>query len=166
MRCIDDELPFEIPDSWCWVRLPNISFRISAGGDKPTVFSKTKTDICSVPVYSNGEKNNGLFGYTDKARIFETSITVSGRGTIGFSCVRTEPFVPIVRLISITPFEEINIYYLLYIFSALFEQGVGTSIQQLTVPMLQEKLIPVPPLNEQQRIVAKIEKLLPLLKGL
>ena len=165
-RCIDDELPFEIPECWSWQRIPTISLSISAGGDKPTVFSKVKTETCAVPVYSNGEKDDGLFGYTDMAKVFDKSITISGRGTIGFSCVRNEPYVPIVRLITVVPCAEIDIQYLHFVFTALFEQGVGTSIQQLTVPMLRVKLIPVPPLAEQHRIVQRIEELLPLVKGL
>ena len=165
-RCIDDELPFEIPENWSWQRIPAISLSISAGGDKPTVFSKVKTEECSVPVYSNGEKNDGLFGYTDVAKVFDKSVTISGRGTIGFSCVRNAPYVPIVRLITVVPCTEIDLQYLHFVFTALFEQGVGTSIQQLTVPMLQVKLIPVPPLAEQHRIVQRIEELLPLVSGL
>jgi type I restriction enzyme S subunit len=47
------------------------------------------------------------------------------------------------------------------VLTALLEKGVGTSIQQLTVPMLEPKLIPLPPLSEQERIVARIEELLP-----
>ena len=165
-RCIDDELPFEIPENWSWQRIPTISLSISAGGDKPSVFSKVKTEECSVPVYSNGEKDDGLFGYTDVAKVFDKSVTISGRGTIGFSCVRNEPYVPIVRLITVVPCAGIDLQYLHFVFTALFEQGVGTSIQQLTVPMLQVKLIPVPPLVEQHRIVQRIEELLPLVKGL
>ena len=165
-RCIDDELPFEIPGNWSWQRNPTISLSISAGGDKPSVFSKVKTEECSVPVYSNGEKDDGLFGYTDVAKVFDKSVTISGRGTVGFSCVRNEPYVPIVRLITVVPCAGIDLQYLHFVFTALFEQGVGTSIQQLTVPMLQVKLIPVPPIAEQHRIVQRIEELLPLVKGL
>ena len=165
-RCIDDELPFEIPENWSWQRIPTISLSISAGGDKPSLFSKVKTEECSVPVYSNGEKDDGLFGYTDVAKVFDKSVTISGRGTVGFSCVRNEPYVPIVRLITVVPCAGIDLQYLHFVFTALFEQGVGTSIQQLTVPMLQVKLIPVPPLAEQHRIVQRIEELLPLVKGL
>ena len=162
-RCINDEIPFDIPDSWSWQRLPSIAYSISAGGDKPAVFSKEKTTDCLIPVYSNGEKNNGLFGYTNEPRITEKSITISGRGTIGFSCVRTEPYVPIVRLISVIPSSDMDLYYLQYVFTSLFEEGVGTSIQQLTVPMLITKLIPIPPIAEQKRIVQKVQELFSML---
>ena len=164
VRNITDEIPFEIPDNWAWVRLKNVSFRISAGGDKPQCFSKIMTKLCQVPVLSNGEKNNGLFGYTDKATIFEPSVTVSGRGTIGFSCVRKKPYFPIVRLITITPFSGIDLTFLQCTLLALLEQGIGTSIKQLTVPMLAPKLIPLPPLQEQEGIVSRIATLYPLIE--
>ena len=122
------------------------------------------TKLCQVPVLSNGEKNNGLFGYTDKATIFEPSVTVSGRGTIGFSCVRKKPYFPIVRLITITPFSGIDLTFLQCTLLALLEQGIGTSIKQLTVPMLAPKLIPLPPLKEQEGIVSRIATLYPLIE--
>ena len=158
--CIDEELPFEIPKTWEWVRLYNISKNITAGGDKPNKFSKCSTKECSIPVLSNGEKDFGLFGYTDIPRITEHSITVSGRGTIGFSCVRRYPYTPIVRLICIIPMNIINLDYLQIVLTTLLEKGVGTSIKQLTVPMLSPKLIPLPPIEEQKRIVEKLDKLI------
>ena len=162
--CIDAELPFEIPKTWEWVRLYNISKNITAGGDKPNKFSKCSTKECSIPVLSNGEKDFGLFGYTDIPRITEHSITVSGRGTIGFSCVRRYPYTPIVRLICIIPMNIINLDYLQIVLTTLLEKGVGTSIKQLTVPMLSPKLIPLPPIEEQKRIVNKLNQLMPLIE--
>lgn len=162
--CIDAELPFEIPKTWEWVRLYNISKNITAGGDKPNKFSKCSTKECSIPVLSNGEKDFGLFGYTDIPRITEHSITVSGRGTIGFSCVRRYPYTPIVRLICIIPMNIINLDYLQIVLTTLLEKGVGTSIKQLTVPMLSPKLIPLPPIEEQKRIVNKLNQLMPFIE--
>uniref|UniRef100_UPI001CB832A1 restriction endonuclease subunit S n=3 Tax=Campylobacter TaxID=194 RepID=UPI001CB832A1 len=159
-RCIADEIPFEIPQSWAWVRLGEIAKSLSAGGDKPADFSKDKTILKNIPVVANGEYNDGILGYTAEAKIKEASITISGRGTIGFSIVRDYPYFPIVRLLSFSPYKPINIKYINYGLNTLLEVGVGTSIKQLTIPMLAEKLLPLPPLPEQKRIVAKIEELL------
>ena len=92
--------------------------------------------------------------------VTEPSITISARGTIGFCCIRKTPFVPIVRLITITPYNEINLYYLKTVFEALIETGEGSSIPQLTVPGIKLKLIPIPPVNEQTKIQGKLNQIL------
>ena len=160
VRCIEDEIPFEIPKTWQWSRINSLSFYIIAGGDKPSVYSKNKTEKNIFPIYSNAIENDGLYGYTDKARVIIPSITVSGRGTIGFCCVRREPFVPIVRLLTITPSPLISLDFINYVFQKLLETGTGSSIPQLTVPMISTKLIPVAPENEQHRIVSIVSEAL------
>ena len=163
---IKQDIPFSIPGTWKWIKLKDISLDIYAGGDKPKRFSKSKTDIYNIPVIANGETNDGIVGFTDIATELKQSLTVAGRGTIGFSKIRTEPFTPIVRLIVIKLPDEINYKYLQRVFELLIETGVGTSIKQLTVPMIVDKLIPIPPIEEQQRIVDKIDKLFSELDGL
>jgi len=152
--------PFEIPKSWVWATISHISESVSAGGDKPEIFSPIKTNECSVPIYSNGIANHGLYGYTNVPTITSPSITISARGTIGYSCIRYEPFCPIVRLISVIPNTKIiSIEYLYRALCFLIPQGEGSSIPQLTVPTLKPKEIPLPPLDEQKRIVSKIEEI-------
>jgi len=156
---VNQDIPFAIPKNWKWIELKNISLDIYAGGDKPKNFSKFKTDKYNIPVIANGETNDGIVGYTDLATENENALTVAGRGTIGFSRFRTKPFTPIVRLIVIKLPEEINYKYLQKVFELLIETGVGTSIKQLTVPMIVNKNVPLPPIEEQQRIVDKVEEL-------
>ena len=160
VKCIEEEIPFEVPDGWCWCRLPVITTDIFAGGDKPVVYEICLTESCKIPIFSNGIENEGLYGYTNKPRVTEPSITISARGTIGFCCARETPFVPIVRLITITPFKEINLYYLKTVFESLIETGEGSSIPQLTVPEIKPKLIPIPPVNEQIRLQNKLNQIL------
>ncbi len=157
----DEEIPFEIPDNWRWVRLGDVVKTISAGGDKPKNFSKEKTKLFSIPVIANGKTNDGILGYTDEATIKEKSLTISGRGTIGFSLVRIEPYVPIVRLLVITPLRQTNLYYIQCVLKSLVEIGIGMAVKQLTVPMIQPKVVPLPPIEEQQRIVDKINVIMP-----
>ena len=156
VKCIEDEIPFDVPEGWEWCRLTEITFEIFAGGDKPENYSKTQTDEFSIPIFANGAENDGLYGFTNKARVNKSAITVSARGTIGFCCIRHMPFVPIVRLITIVPAEGINIEYLRIVFQALIETGEGSSIPQLTVPGIKPKLIPIPPYSEQTRISNKL----------
>ena len=153
VKCIEDEIPFDVPDGWAWARISSISEEIFAGGDKPENFSKEQNEECPYAIYSNAVENDGLYGFTDIPRVVKPSITVSGRGTIGFSCIRCIPFFPIVRLITITPSSLILLEFLDFVFKRLLETGAGSSIPQLTVPMVKPKLIPIPPLKEQKKIV-------------
>lgn len=142
------------------VNITQVCSEIFAGGDAPKDRMSTQpTPEYKVPVYSNGEDNDGLYGYTDFARVTSPSITVSARGTIGYTSIRNEPFVPIVRLITITPIPEIvDIRYLYYVIKNYNFKGSGTSIPQLTVPMLKTYKFPLPSLDEQRSIAAVLDK--------
>ncbi|MBQ7855199.1 MAG: restriction endonuclease subunit S [Muribaculaceae bacterium] len=151
---------------WEIRKLSDVASKFFAGKDKPVEFSEQITNTHKIPVYANGVNNNGLCGYTDKALVEQPCITISARGTIGFCCIRKEPFVPIVRLITIIPNDNISIEYLYYAISNINFENNGVAIPQLTIPMIKGISIPVPPLSEQQRIVdildrefAKIEAL-------
>src|SRR5699024_451434 len=92
----------------------------------------------------NGITQNGLYGFTDKPKIKENAITVSARGTIGFAVMRLEPFVPIVRLITVIPNDG---FLFRYLFDCIenFQLNASGSVQkQLTVPhfSMLELLIP------------------------
>ena len=119
---------------------------ISAGGDKPNNYSLIKTSDCCIPIYSNGIENEGLYGFTDKAKIFKESITISARGTIGYTCLRQKPYCPIVRLISIIPKDNqlIDSNYLYFFFRNFIIPSNGTSQQQLTVPDCSKFEIEIP----------------------
>ena len=150
----------QLPKGWEKKKLGDVCEKIFAGGDKPKEFSKFITDEFSVPIFANGEKNKGLYGYTNIARISKPSITISGRGTIGYSEIRTQPFVPIVRLITLLPNEEtVDINYLHYGLKNIDFVNSGSSIPQLTVPMVKGYSIPFPKsLPEQKRIVNILDK--------
>lgn len=132
------------PSDWSVSTLGNVSL-MGAGGDKPQNVSQIKTDLYEYPIYSNGLSNEGLYGFTDKPKISEESVTVSARGTIGFVCLRHIPYVPIVRLVTLIPKTEIVSAKYLYLWlKQLHITGTGTTQQQLTVPDFQKTEILVP----------------------
>ena len=132
------------PSDWSVSTLGNVSI-MGAGGDKPQNVSPIKTDLYEYPIYSNGLSNEGLYGFTDKPKISEESVTVSARGTIGFVCLRHIPYVPIVRLVTLIPKTEIVSAKYLYLWlKQLHITGTGTTQQQLTVPDFQKTEILVP----------------------
>ena len=76
---------------------------IKAGGDCPQEWSKYKTKDYQIPIYSNGTDNEGLYGYTKEPVILKRSVTVAARGTIGYCEIREGGYVPIIRLLAVTP---------------------------------------------------------------
>jgi type I restriction enzyme S subunit len=150
----------ELPQGWITEKLLNVCDEISAGGDVPkNNFSPNKTDEFQVPIFANGEKNKGLYGYTNIPKIAIPSVTISARGSIGFTEFRSMPFCPIVRLIVLCPSKNLDAQFLKYALDNSKITNTGTTIPQLTVPTVKEIYIPIPPLAEQHRIVAKIEEL-------
>ena len=145
---------------WEIKKLSDVCEELFAGGDVPkNNSSKIKSDDFNIPIFSNGEKNKGLYGYTNVVRVKKPSITISARGTIGYSAIREEAFYPAIRLIVATPNTEIlDLFFLKYIIGSIDFIHSGSSIPQLTVPMIKEYPIPLPPLPKQRLIVSILDE--------
>ena len=141
------------------VKLDKVCKRIYAGGDVPKGrYSTVKTAEYAIPIYANAEKDNGLYGYTDTARENELSITVAARGTIGFTAIRREPFLPVVRLITVVPdLSTVSERYLYYALRNCKPAFSGTSIPQLTVPDIKKNEIELYSLSVQETIADKLD---------
>lgn len=143
-----------------WKCLKHI-FNIFAGGDVPKEFySQHKTQEFNIPILSNGTGNKSLYGWTNKAKINKPSLTISARGTIGWTSYREKPFYPIVRLLVLTPKIELNLKYA-YHFMKMIENNYKvpeSGIPQLTKPMIEELCIPIPSFSEQQSIASILDK--------
>ena len=137
----------KMPEGWRMGKLSEIA-KLTAGGDKPKETSLLKTESFCFPIFSNGLDNYGLYGYAKNPIILEESITVSGRGTIGFVCLRNEPYVPIVRLISVIPNTTIiSAKYLYFVLKNMDISGTGTTQQQLTIPAFSKENVIIPSKN-------------------
>lgn len=148
-----DYLPFNSikPINWKFCTLGEAT-KMSAGGDRPKSISSIKSAEYPYPIYSNGLDNEGLYGYTNEAKIFAESVTVSARGTIGFVCLRHIPYVPIVRLVTLVPDENlISAKYLYLYLKQLHISGTGTTQQQLTVPDFRRTEILIPDKNTMDK---------------
>lgn len=122
-------------------------FDILAGGDVPKdALSDIKTKEFNIPILSNGIDDKALYGWTNKAKIDKPSLTISARGTIGWTSIRDKPFFPIVRLLVLTPKLSINLNYA-YHFMKMIEKDYKVSkygIPQLTKPMIRDIEFPIP----------------------
>ena len=161
---VDDIDAANLPENWHISALGDVA-NLSAGGDRPAVFSDFQTESCSVPIFSNGIEDEGLYGFTDKAKICEESVTVSARGTVGYVFLREEPYVPIVRLISVVPNQVyVTAKYLYFVLSSIDLHSTGTSQQQITVPDFKKRQILVPCNSAIADFMSKVEPLFASIK--
>lgn len=159
--------PITNPKAWETLKISECCTDLYAGGDRPKDTTPEMTEENQIPVYSNGISKEGLYGYTSKARTFAPAITISGRGTIGVPFIRRLPFFPVIRLIVIIlDLNIIGIQYLYHIILYLNLGGNGAAIPQLTVPMVKDISLPVPPLELQEKFEARIEQIEEQKRGL
>ena len=157
-RCIADEVPFEIPDSWCWCRLGSI-IQIESGKG---LTSKQMIEG-SIPVYGG----NGITGYHNASLVHKETVVI---GRVGYYCGSvhiTEKEAWVTDNAFITTYPENSIYreYLVY---TLRYMNLGQNNNATAQPVVSGKkiypmLFPLPPLAEQHRIVAKIEEIMPMI---
>ena len=142
---------------WRKVKLGDVC-EISAGGDRPQLVSDKETDICHVPIYSNGVDNDGLYGFTDKEKIKGNSITITARGAnVGTVFYRKTAYYPIIRLLSLQPNEElVNSRYLYYLIKDKTFLSTGSAQPQITVPNISKYVIEYDPDVVVQRRIAEV----------
>ncbi|WP_440210435.1 restriction endonuclease subunit S [Actinobacillus pleuropneumoniae] len=158
----EQDFPFEIPESWVWVRLEDI-FHLQAGRfiSASEIYGEYKESL--YPCYGG----NGLRGFV-KTYNREGKFPIIGRqgalcGNINFAegkFYSTEHAV-VVETFSNTDTLWAN-YFLIQL--NLNQYATATAQPGLAVNKINDVLIPLPPLNEQKRIVAKIEELLPYIE--
>lgn len=145
---------------WKKVKLGEIC-KISAGGDRPSLVSEKETNYCQIPIYSNGIDNQGLYGFTNKAKIKGDAITITGRGAnAGTVFYRKTAFYPIIRLLSLEPYNDIiNPRYLYYLIKDRTFLSTGSAQPQITVPNISDYVISYNAnIVDQQRIATILSR--------
>ena len=163
-RCIDDELPFEIPESWCWCKIRNI-FTLQAGKNIQAGEIHENPFPGSYPCYGG----NGIRGYVAIANRSGDYPIIGRQGALCGNINRgTGEFYATEHAVCVEIYSNVSVTWACLFLSALNLNQYATATAQpgLAVANINEVFIPLPPLNEQHRIVQKIEELLPLVKGL
>lgn len=186
--CIDDEIPFDIPVNWAWVRLDDICSFIHRG--KSPKYSLIK----KYPVVA--QKCNQWSGFSiEKAKFIEPQSISSykeeyilqdvdlmwnstGLGTLGRMAIYYKKLNPYELAVAdshvtvIRPYKQYVVSeYLYYYFASNTVQSViedksdgSTKQKELSTKTVKSYLVPLPPMEEQMRIVEKVEELTQLLK--
>ena len=163
VKCIDDEIPFEIPQGWEWCRLKHMC-SMQAGKNISASEIYDKKSVLH-PYRCVG--GNGLRGFTNTFNA-EGHFAIIGRQGALCGCLNIESgkFYATEHAVVVNGFGIIPSLFIYYFFTALNLNQYATATAQpgLAVSNIVEVFIPLPPLPEQLRIVSKIEKLLPLVK--
>ena len=170
------EVPYEIPESWNWVKLRNIGSITSGGTPKssePSYYGGNITWI--TPADMGKQQNNKFFAKSSKKitelglqkssaqLISKNSIVYSSRAPIGHINIVTEDYTTNQGCKSITPLlvDLIFLYWLLQFRTKdIILRSSGTTFKEISASGFGDTLLPLPPLAEQKRIVAQIEKAL------
>lgn len=183
----EDEIPFDIPESWRWVRFSEIMSTMSTG---PFGSMLHKTDYIEkgIPLVNPANMVNGKIVPSDKMMISEATrrrlssyilhagmIVLGRRGEMGRCAVVTEKedgWLCGTGSFFMEPSMSLYVYYVVSLFSSpyvkfyLGGESVGTTMSNLNHTILSKMPIPLPPLAEQRRIVAKLGEILPLCEKL
>ena len=182
----EDEIPFEIPDNWRWVRFSDL-FNIGSAirihqtdwktegipffrGRELVRLAKTGNPDAEIFISRElYEANKAKGGVPQKGDLLVTAV-----GTLGkvYIVQGTHPFYyKDAYILCYSNFSRLFSAYFKNVFESPFIQefisqgSMGTTVAQLTIEKAKRMLCPLPPLAEQKRIVAKIEELLPYIDG-
>ena len=182
VKCIDEEIPFEIPTTWEWVRLNSYSDVRDGTHDTPHYVT------CGYPLVTSKDFISGKFDFSKTKYIDEqTFVEINKRsnvqiGDILFSMIggnigsmilitRENYFDMAIKNVALFKqyiYDEIIIKYLCFYLQSQIISIKSTALggAQSFVPLniLRNYLMPIPPLSEQQRIVSKLEEILPLVE--
>ncbi len=180
----DDEKPFDIPDSWEWVRLGDV-FDITSSKrvmkkewkDSGIPFYRAR-EIVSIkrnrplkdPIYIDKKTYSEKIKVSGKPR--ENDILLTGVGTLGIPYIvpkDKEFYFKDGNIIWLKNFGKVNSNFISYYVQSpymlkMINNGRGTTVATLTIIRSEKLLVPLPPLSEQSRIAAKIAQLFALLR--
>ena len=162
--CIADEVPFEIPDSWEWVRLGNV-YNIEMGQSPAgNTVSSNKNGV----EFHQGKVNfgemvlqeSGQYTSEPKKIAEQNSVLLCVRAPVGKVNITNRKVCIGRGLCAISPFADMSIMFLYHLLEAyenvFVKQATGTTFIAITAETIKNQLIPLPPLEEQKRIADKI----------
>ena len=163
----EDEIPFEIPESWKWVRMSSIISLLSGADLVSDKYNSLHNGIPYITGASNIEKGSVIINRWTE---FPNNIAHKGdllltcKGTVGKTAILTENEVHIARQIMAITAIEVDIVYIQRFIE--IQVNILKSKAKSMIPGIERSSVlnlafPIPPLAEQKRIVAKIEELLP-----
>jgi len=177
VKCIDEEIPFEIPQGWEWCRMGCIG---DWGAGATPAKGNSEYYGGNILWLRTGELNNGVVYDTEikitKKALQECSLRLNKVGdvliamygaTIGKVAIAGNEMTSNQACCACTPLGVFNYYLFYYLMGSqtnFIKKGEGGAQPNISREKLISHLIPIPPLNEQYRIVEQIQRILPLIE--
>lgn len=169
--CIDEELPFEIPETWEWVRVGQITILTNGYSFKPSDWNTTGLPIVRIQNLNNDSAPFNYFSgeIDEKYYLHGGELLFAWSGTPGTSFgahVWSDTPAVLNQHIFKLSFSETAVYKQYYrlalnqrVLQLITSAHGGVGLQHVTKKVFENTLIPLPPLNEQIRIVNKLDTL-------
>ena len=174
----EEEIPFEVPESWCWCRLGDLASIARGGSPRPiNDFLTNEPDGYNWIKISDTDKGGKFINSTKqkikKEGLYKTRLIHKGDFLLTNSMSFGRPYISNIEgcihdgwLVFSFINELINpdfIYHLLsspFIYDSFSQSAAGGVVQNLNTDKVIDTLVPLPPLEEQEEIVRKVEELL------
>lgn len=179
----EDEIPFDIPDNWVWVRLGDVVLNARSGGTPDTKTSKyyggnipfvTIKDMTIAEKYIDvtlshitelGLENSSAW-LVEKNHILYSMYASIGKVSINTIPLATSQAIIALQLIDNDTLRNYIYFYLRSLEALIYRFAAGTTQLNINAKIVKELLIPLPSVEEQKRIVGKLEELIPLCERL
>ena len=184
----EDEIPFDIPESWKWVRLLDVVEEKPANGFSPKgVDYQTAVKNLTLTATTSGYFKADAFKYVDiqlepdsKYWLKKDDLLIqrsNSRELVGTSCIYTgddDAFIYPDLMMKLRVMNGVDVKYVDYVLKSPLTRnyfsknasGTSESMPKINQGIVSATLIPLPPLAEQKRIVARLEEILPLCERL
>ena len=173
--CIDDEIPFDVPDNWEWCRMENIIQLVSGRDMKSNEYNDEKKGIPYITGASNIENSTLIINrWIENPGVIsiKNDILLTCKGTIGKLLILNEPKVHIARqIMAIRIFDETLIFREFILLILEYYVNKLQILAKSMIPGISREdvlkiLVPLPPLNEQKKIVKKNHDLFNMISNL
>ena len=168
VKCIDEEIPFEIPQGWEWCRLRDVIQLLSGRDLEPSMYNSSQKGIPYITGASNFNNENLIVNRWTQTPVTvseEGDLLITCKGTIGTMAFNNIGSIHIARQIMAIHSKDVDLHYL----KLYFELNIGTLESQansmipgISREVVLNSLVPIPPLQEQIIIVEKSSSLMPL----
>ena len=178
VKCIEDEIPFELPEGWAWERLGNVSTIARGGSPRPIedFLTDDKNGINWIKI-GDTEKDGKYILHTKEkikaAGLSKTRYVHSGDFLLTNSMSFGRPYILktdgcihdgwlVIGNIK-TVFSQDYLYYALssgFMYTTLSLLAAGSTVKNLKSDTVRSVLFPIPPLNEQERLACRLEELI------